>query len=70
MRNGDFLPSRLEAQREAVNLVCGTKINSNAESTVALMTIGGKSEVLVTLTSDIGKILSVCGKPKIGVLTF
>ena len=25
MRNGDYLPSRIEAQQDAVNLICGMK---------------------------------------------
>lgn len=59
MRNGDYTPNRLVAQNEAVNLVFNAKTQSNPENTVGLMTMAGKSpEVLVTLTSDIGKILS------------
>ncbi|CAO3576482.1 unnamed protein product [Absidia cylindrospora] len=59
MRNGDYTPTRLVAQNEAVNLVFNAKTQSNPENTVGLMTTAGKSpEVLVTLTSDIGKILS------------
>lgn len=59
MRNGDYTPTRLVAQNEAVNLVFNAKTQSNPENTVGLMTMAGKSpEVLVTLTSDIGKILS------------
>jgi 26S proteasome regulatory subunit N10 len=41
-RNGDFSPSRLEAQRDAATLVCKTKLNSNPESTVALLTMADK----------------------------
>ncbi|ORZ11875.1 hypothetical protein BCR42DRAFT_379524 [Absidia repens] len=59
MRNGDYTPTRLVAQNEAVNLVFNAKTQSNPENTVGLMSTAGKSpEVLVTLTSDIGKILS------------
>ncbi|KAI8067047.1 hypothetical protein BC940DRAFT_319493 [Gongronella butleri] len=59
MRNGDYTPTRLVAQNEAVNLIFNAKTQSNPENTVGLMTMAGKSpEVLVTLTSDIGKILS------------
>ena len=42
MRNGDFAPSRLEAQADAVNIVCSAKTNSNPESTVALMSMSGR----------------------------
>eukprot|EP00158_Paraphelidium_tribonemae_P003882 Partr_v1_DN26444_c0_g1_i2_m24146 putative 26S proteasome nonATPase regulatory subunit len=58
MRNGDYVPSRIEAQTDAVNLLFNAKTQSNPENTVGLMTMSGKSpQVLVTLTNDIGKIL-------------
>lgn len=57
MRNGDFIPTRLQAQQEAVDLVCHTKTSSNAENNVGLITLSCP-EVLVTLTSDIGRIMS------------
>ncbi|XP_023025352.1 regulatory particle non-ATPase 10 isoform X1 [Leptinotarsa decemlineata] len=57
MRNGDFVPSRLQAQQDAVNLVCHSKTRSNPENNVGLLTLA-KVEVLATLTSDVGRILS------------
>lgn len=57
MRNGDFIPSRLDAQRDAVDLVCHSKISSNAENDVGLMTIASRPEVLASLTTDIGRII-------------
>lgn len=58
-RNGDYTPTRFEAQSDAVNLIFSAKTNSNPESSVGLMTMGGKGpEVLVTLTTDFGKILA------------
>ena len=42
MRNGDFAPSRLESQQDAVNLVCTAKLNSNQENSVALMSLSGR----------------------------
>ncbi|OXU27389.1 hypothetical protein TSAR_013853 [Trichomalopsis sarcophagae] len=57
MRNGDFLPTRLQAQQDAVNLVCHSKTRSNPENNVGLMTLANV-EVLATLTSDVGRILS------------
>ncbi|KAG5900025.1 hypothetical protein JTB14_009105 [Gonioctena quinquepunctata] len=57
MRNGDFIPSRLQAQQDAVNLVCHSKTRSNPENNVGLLTLA-KVEVLATLTSDVGRILS------------
>lgn len=49
MRNGDYIPSRLEAQHDAANLLCGTKTQSNPESTVGVLTMAGKRCVLVGL---------------------
>uniref|UniRef100_A0A224XRH9 26S proteasome non-ATPase regulatory subunit 4 n=1 Tax=Panstrongylus lignarius TaxID=156445 RepID=A0A224XRH9_9HEMI len=57
MRNGDFLPTRLQAQQDAVNLVCHSKTRSNPENNVGLLTLANV-EVLVTLTTDVGRILS------------
>ncbi|KAK9731309.1 Ubiquitin interaction motif [Popillia japonica] len=51
MRNGDFLPTRLQAQQDAVNLVCHSKTRSNPENNVGLLTLANV-EVLATLTSD------------------
>ncbi|KAI8137341.1 hypothetical protein BJV82DRAFT_635528 [Fennellomyces sp. T-0311] len=66
MRNGDYTPTRLVAQNEAVNLIFSSKTQANRENTVGLMTMAGKSpEVLVTLTSDVGKILSALHGVKI-----
>ena len=39
MRNGDFLPSRLQAQQDAVNMVCHSKTRSNPENNVGLLTL-------------------------------
>ena len=34
MRNGDYIPTRMEAQHDAVNLICGAKTEQNPENTV------------------------------------
>lgn len=39
MRNGDFVPTRLQAQQDAVNLVCHSKTRSNPENNVGLITL-------------------------------
>jgi len=66
MRNGDFSPSRYEAQKDAVNLICAGKTQSNPESCVAIMSMAGKTpEVLVTLTQELSKILASCNDVKI-----
>ncbi|KAJ6807650.1 26S proteasome non-ATPase regulatory subunit 4-like protein [Iris pallida] len=59
MRNGDYNPSRFQAQADAINLICGAKTQSNPENTVGVLTMAGKGvRVLVTPTSDLGKILA------------
>lgn len=59
MRNGDFAPSRLEAQQDAVNLLAGAKTQSNPENTVGVLTMAGSGvEVRVAMTSDVGKVLA------------
>lgn len=59
MRNGDYVPSRLEAMQDAANLVSNAKMQANAESTVGVMSLAGKGpEVLVSPTDDMGKILN------------
>jgi 26S proteasome regulatory subunit N10 len=60
MRNGDFAPSRLEAQQDAVNLLAGAKTQQNPENTVGVLTMAGKGvDVRVALTADVGKVLSL-----------
>lgn len=39
MRNGDFLPTRLQAQQDAVNIICHSKTRSNPENNVGLITM-------------------------------
>lgn len=59
MRNGDYAPSRFGAQSDAVNVIFSRKTGANPENTVGLMTMAGKTpQVLVTPTTDIGKILA------------
>ncbi len=57
-RNGDYTPTRYEAQADAVSLIFSAITQGNPESEVGLMSMGGKGpEVLVTLTTDHGKVL-------------
>lgn len=56
-RNGDYPPTRFDAQADAVSIIFQNVIQGNPESSVGLMSMGGKGpEVLVTLTTDQGKI--------------
>ncbi|GAA0139976.1 protease [Lithospermum erythrorhizon] len=67
MRNGDYSPSRFQAQADTVNLICGAKTQSNPENTVGVLTMAGKGvRVLVTPTSDLGKILACMHGLEIG----
>ncbi|KAF2724434.1 hypothetical protein K431DRAFT_281862 [Polychaeton citri CBS 116435] len=57
-RNGDYVPSRWDAQADAVNLIFHSKTQANPESSVGLMSMGGSGpEVLTTLTTNPGKVL-------------
>jgi len=59
-------PSRWEAQADAVNLIFSAKTQANPESSVGLMNMGGKGpEMLVTLTTDFGKLLDGIHRTKI-----
>ncbi|XP_062025153.1 26S proteasome non-ATPase regulatory subunit 4 homolog [Rosa rugosa] len=67
MRNGDYSPSRFQAQADAVNLICGVKTQANPENTVGVLTMAGKGvRVLTTPTSDLGKILTCTHGLEIG----
>lgn len=66
MRNGDYTPTRWEAQSDAISMIFDAKTGSNPESGVGLMAMAGKSpEVLVTLTRDIGKVLAALHQSKV-----
>ncbi|KAI1924835.1 proteasome regulatory particle base subunit rpn10 [Ophidiomyces ophidiicola] len=65
-RNGDYLPTRFDAQADAINLIHSAKTQANPESSVGLMSMGGNGpEVLVTFTVDIGQILEGLHRSKI-----
>ncbi|XWW93045.1 hypothetical protein V2A60_000973 [Cordyceps javanica] len=57
-RNGDYQPTRFDSQVDAVSVLFQSITQGNPESSVGLMSMGGKGpEVLVTLTTEHGKIL-------------
>lgn len=65
-RNGDYVPSRWEAQTDAANLLFQYKTQANPESSVGLMSMGGTGpEVLTTLTTNPGKLLDGLHRTKI-----
>mmetsp|Transcript_4203 Transcript_4203/g.11416 ORF Transcript_4203/g.11416 Transcript_4203/m.11416 type:complete len:415 (+) Transcript_4203:105-1349(+) len=55
MRNGDYVPTRLEAQQDAANLLVGAKTQDHPQSTVG---VSAGTQVLVSPTREIGQILS------------
>ncbi|KAK4231047.1 hypothetical protein QBC38DRAFT_467697 [Podospora fimiseda] len=74
-RNGDYAPTRFDAQADAVGILFQNITQGNPESSVGLMAFGGKGpEVLATLTTDQGKILDglhrtkkkISGTPHLG----
>lgn len=67
MRNGDYIPTRFEAQHDAANCVLGAKTQQNPENTVGVLTMAGKGvELLVSPTDDIGKLLSCLHNVRVG----
>ncbi|MCP9257233.1 26S proteasome non-ATPase regulatory subunit 4 [Dirofilaria immitis] len=56
MRNGDFAPTRLQCQQDAVNLVLQCKLRANPENAVGLISMADTVEVLTTLTQENGKL--------------
>lgn len=43
MRNGDYLPTRFDAQKDAVRVIFETKTDSNPENSIGIMTMAGKA---------------------------
>ncbi len=58
MRNGDYLPSRFEAQADCVNLIANGKTSQNPESTVGLISSAPRPSVMQTLAQDPTDVLS------------
>ncbi len=46
MRNGDYSPTRLEAQKDAVLLLSNAKLMANVENSVSIMTVAGQSYMI------------------------
>jgi len=70
MRNGDYNPTRMIAQQEAANLICGAKTQQNPETTLGILSMAGKSPVVqVALTTDLGKLLASLSSVQIQAAT-
>jgi 26S proteasome regulatory subunit N10 len=64
-RNGDFSPSRLVQQREVINHVSLSKTESNMESTVGLLTMGGSVKVLCAPSRNLAGIMGEIKKVRV-----
>ena len=42
MSNGDYPPTRIDAQYDAATIICSSKLYDNPESSVGVLTAGGK----------------------------
>ena len=63
MRCGDYAPTRLRAQADAANLLCGARAQANPENAVGVLAMGGSPRVLATPTSDLGRVLAAVRCP-------
>jgi len=67
MRNGDYYPNRLEAQRDAAQCIARAKTNSHPENSVGVLGMGpGGVKVLVSPTDDMGKLLASLSESTLG----
>jgi len=68
MRNGDYIPTRMEAMRDAANYVCGVKIQMNPENSVGVVACGLPMgpKVLCSCSQDMAALLSACADVRIG----
>jgi len=65
-RNGDYAPSRYDAQVDAVNAICRSHTNDSPENTIGIIsTAGDRVIVNVTLTKDLGNIVTGLHEVKI-----
>lgn len=65
-RNGDYNPSRLDAQTDCANVVAGAKSQQHPENVVGV-TFMSNAEIKLTPSQDIGKVLAVLSEvPLIG----
>jgi len=58
MRNGDYVPTRMASQADAVNLICSAKIQ-NPESAVGVMTMASRRFLLLQYTASVARLRAV-----------
>lgn len=66
MRNGDYSSSRIDSQEDAVLMLATSKLNSNPESTVAVVSMAKGVDVKLTLTTDEGAVNAAVRQSKVG----
>ena len=66
MRNGDYSSSRMDSQEDAVLMLATSKLNSNPESTVAVVSMAKGVDVKLTLTTDEGAVNAAVRQSKVG----
>lgn len=65
-RNGDFQPTRLQAQKESANMIATNKINQGQENTVAILTMAAdRAEIRATATNNLGVIMTALSDIKV-----
>ncbi|KAF1770090.1 hypothetical protein GCK72_001908 [Caenorhabditis remanei] len=57
MRNGDFQPTRLQSQQDAVNLVTQCKLRANPENAVGILSMADSVQVLSSLSTEQGRLM-------------
>lgn len=66
-RNGDYAPTRFEAQSDAVSLLASAKTQHHPENAVGVLSMAGEApRVLATPTSDLGKVLAAVRQVRVG----
>lgn len=66
-RNGDYTPTRWTSESDAVQIICSSKTAQNPENSVGLLTTAGdRIEVLITPTTDLGRMIAEMNKVKLG----
>ncbi|EYC04780.1 hypothetical protein Y032_0086g1988 [Ancylostoma ceylanicum] len=56
MRNGDFVPTRMQCQQDAANLILQCKLRANPENAVGLLSMANHVQVLSTMTQESGRL--------------
>ncbi|CAD6184145.1 unnamed protein product [Caenorhabditis auriculariae] len=57
MRNGDYTPTRLQSQQDAVNLIMQCKLRANPENAVGLLSMADNVQVLSSMSTEISRLL-------------